>query len=110
MQKGLFSGFLVYDLCMNLQTFLAGTITFLNGTIIPLLLAIAFVAFLWNTVQYFIIQGDSEEGQTKAKSLALWSISAFVVILSLWGIVNLLVGDLGLQNDVIVPDYIESKS
>ena len=90
---------------MNIQTFLVNTITFLNDKVVPLLLAIAFLAFLWNAFQYFIIQGGSEEGQTKAKSLAFWSIAAFVIILSLWGIVNMLVGDLGLQKGVICPDY-----
>ncbi len=92
----------------NLASFLTGTINFLNNVIIPFLLAIAFLAFIWNVLQYFIIQGDSEEGQTKAKSLALCSISAFVVILSLWGIVNMIVGDLRLQKQVICPDYMSS--
>src|SRR3989344_1918039 len=95
---------------MNIQTFLTNTITFLNDKIIPLLLAIAFLAFIWNSVQYFIIQGDSEEGQTKAKSLALWSIAGFVIILSLWGIVNMIVGDLGLRNEAICPDYMKENS
>ncbi len=73
------------------------------------MLAIAFFIFLWNAVQYFIIQGDSEEGQTKAKSLALWSISAFVIIVSLWGIVNLIQTGLGLDNSVPCPDYISRQ-
>lgn len=94
---------------MNLQTLIAGTLAFLNGTVIPLLLVIAFIAFLWNTFQYFIIQGDSEEGQQKAKSLATWSIAAFVIIVSLWGIVNLIVKDLGLRNEVLCPDYMQQK-
>ena len=96
---------------MNIQAFLTNTITFLNDKVIPLLIAIAFLAFVWNAVQYFIIQGDSEEGQTKAKSLTLWSILAFVIIVSLWGIVNMIVGDLGFGRTMkITPDYIDSKS
>lgn len=96
---------------MNIQNFLTGTLTFLNDKIIPLLLAIAFLAFVWNAVQFFIFQGDSEEGQTKAKSLTLWSILAFVIILSLWGIVNMIVAELGFGRTMgITPDYIDSKS
>jgi hypothetical protein len=83
---------------MNLQTFLTNTIAFINNTVITLLITVAFVSFLWNAFQYFIVQGDSEDGQTKAKSLALWSIAAFVIIVSFWGIVNMIVGDLGFQN------------
>ena len=95
---------------MNLQTFFAGLLSFINTTVISLLLGIAFLVFIWNAFQYFIIQGDSEEGQTKAKSLAIWSIAAFVIIVSLWGIVKMLVRDLGLQNDVVCPDYMKTKA
>ena len=95
---------------MNIQTFLTNTITFLNEKVVPLLLAIAFLAFAWNAFQYFVIQGDSEEGQTKAKSLALWSIAAFVIILSLWGIVNMIVKDFGLRNEIVCPDYMKMKN
>ena len=93
----------------NLQTLIEGTLSFLNTTIIPFLLAIAFVTFLWNALQYFIFQGDNEEGQQKAKSLVTWSIAAFIVIVSLWGIVNLIVKDFGLKNEVICPDYMKQK-
>lgn len=94
---------------MNLQTFLDGLISFINTTVVPTLLSIALFIFIWNTAQYFIFQGDNEEGQTKAKSLAMWSIAAFVIIVSLWGVVRLLVSDLGLTNEVICPDYMKTK-
>lgn len=95
---------------MNLQTFFSGLLLFINSTVVPALLSIALFIFIWNAAQYFIFQGDNEEGQTKAKSLAMWSIAAFVIIVSLWGIVRLLIGDLGLRNDAICPDYMKTKA
>ncbi len=94
---------------MDLQTLLANILKFLNTTIIPLLMAIAFLVFIWNIARYFIIGGANEESQEKARSLALWGIAAFVVMISLWGIVNLFVNGLGLKNDPITPDYMELK-
>ena len=95
---------------MNLQTFLTGIITFLNNSVIPLLIAIAFLIFLWNAFRYFIIGGGNPESQEQARSLALWGITAFVVIFGIWGIINIFIVTLGLPNAVIVPDYMQQKS
>ncbi len=95
---------------MNIQTFLANILIFLNKTLVPFILAIAFFIFIWNAAHYFILDGENEESQTKAKSLALWSVSAFVIIVSLWGIVNMLVSGLGFGRTMgITPDYMDSK-
>jgi hypothetical protein len=94
---------------MNVQTFLLNILKFLNEVIVPFLIAIAFLVFIWNIVRYFIIGGANEDDQKKAKSLAFWGISAFVVILSFWGIVNLFVYGLGFGNRAIIPDYMCQK-
>ena len=94
---------------MDLQTAIPKFLIFLNDLIVPFLLAIAGLIFIWNAVRYFIFEGASDEGQTKAKSLMLWSIIAFVIMVSMWGIVNLLVEGLGLDNRAITPDYLCEK-
>ncbi len=94
---------------MDLQTLLGGFLDFLTGTIIPFLLVIATLVFVWNVVRYFIIGGANEDSQEKARSLALWGILAFVLIVSLWGIVTLVVNGLGLDNRSIAPDYMCDK-
>ncbi|HEU4677115.1 MAG TPA: hypothetical protein VFS75_00155 [Candidatus Paceibacterota bacterium] len=92
---------------MDLQTLFTNLIAFTNATLIPFLLAIAFLVFIWNVVRYFIIGGADEGEHEHARSLATWGILAFVVILSLWGIVNLLVDGLGLADPTpVTPDYI----
>jgi hypothetical protein len=95
---------------MNIQTFLSNILFFFNDTLIPFLIGIAFLMFVWNAARYFVIEGSSEEGQQKAKSLALWGISAFVIIVSFWGVVNLLSYGFGFDDtDAIVPDYMAGK-
>lgn len=96
---------------MNIQTFLINILSFLNATVLPFLFALAFLFFLWNATRYFIIGGSNEEDQTKAKALAVWGIAAFVFIVSLWGIVNLLVEGFRFgPNTAITPDYIQTRN
>ncbi len=94
---------------MNIQTLLNGILNLLDQTVVPFLLAIASLVFLWGIARYFIFGGENAESQEKGKSLAMYGIMGFVIILSLWGIVNLLVSGLGLKNEPITPDYMESK-
>lgn len=91
---------------MNIQGFLGEFLTFLNLIIVPLIFALAFLFFLWNATRYFIIGQGSDESKEKAKRLALYGILAFVIMVSIWGIVNLLVGGLGFdRTSIICPDY-----
>lgn len=95
----------------SLQAFLAQIILFLNYVIIPLLIALAFLFFIWNAFRYFILESNSEEGRTKARRLALYGIGAFVFIVSLWGIVNLLVSAFDIDREQsVMPDYILKNS
>lgn len=95
---------------MDLQTFLTNILSFLNTTVLPFLLALGGLFFIWHAARYFIIGGANPDEQEKARTLALWGVVAFVFILSLWGIVNVLVNGFGLgQPTPITPDYLQSK-
>lgn len=95
---------------MNLQTLLINFGVFLNATILPFLLALGGMFFIWHAARYFIIGGANPDDQQKARTLALWGLLAFVLILSLWGIVSLMVNGFGLgQRQAITPDYIQEK-
>lgn len=87
---------------LNLDT-LKGVIDellgFADSTIVPLIFAIAFIVFLWGMVNYFIIGANNEEKRTAGKSLILWGLIAFVVMVSLWGIVKIFTGTLGFEGE-----------
>ncbi|MFN3188482.1 MAG: hypothetical protein ACK42D_02990 [Candidatus Paceibacteria bacterium] len=80
----------------ELNTFLGAVIGFINRVLVPFALAIAFIFFVWGVVKYFVIGGDSDDGKSKGKDMIIYSVVAFVVIFSFYGIVNLLTGGLGL--------------
>ncbi|HEX8947247.1 MAG TPA: hypothetical protein VF829_03485 [Candidatus Paceibacterota bacterium] len=75
----------------------------INGVLVPLLFAIAFIVFLWGIYKYFIAGGDSDEGQKKGKQLILYGVIGFAVMVSLWGLVNVVANTFGLAGQVAPP-------
>ena len=68
------------------------------NAIIPILISIAVVYLVYAIVMY-VIAGD--EDQKKAgKSMIVYGVIGLFVILSIWGLVNILVNTFGLQNRV----------
>ena len=90
----------------SVQSLLTDIVLFVNRTIIPVLFSLAFLFFLWNVFRYFILGGDQEESRKKARLFAVWGIIAFVVMVSVWGIVNLLASSLGISRGLpLCPDF-----
>lgn len=78
----------------NLAGVIGIVIGYLNLGLI-LLMAVAVVVFVWNVIKYFII---STENRKEAGNYVLYSVIGFFVILSLWGLVNLLGHSFGIGN------------
>jgi hypothetical protein len=92
----------------DLLEFIAGL---LNSVVLPAIIALAFLFFIWNAFRYFILGGANPDDQEKARTLAVWGIAAFVVLSSLWGMVNILVDAFGLGNtNPVRPDYIHERT
>ena len=58
--------------------------------IIYLLFALAFIIFIWGIIQYVIAQGGDKEKLTKAKQTIVWGIVGLFIMVSAWGIVQVL--------------------
>lgn len=92
----------------SLQNLMTNLLDFTSTVLIPFLFGIAFLLFVINVIRFFVIGGSNEEGQKKAKALAIYSISAFVVLIIFWGLVNILVDGLGLGGETQpCPDFIK---
>jgi hypothetical protein len=76
----------------DIQGVLTGAISFIGGTLVQLVFAIALIVFIWGLFQSFIIGGADEEKRKEGKSLMVWGIVALAVMVSVWGIVNVLTG------------------
>jgi hypothetical protein len=87
------------------SSFIKNIIAFMNDTLVPAIFALGFLVFLWGMFQTFIFGGDDEEKQRKGKQIILYTVAGFVVMISLWGIVNLIAAGLGLTDGKIpLPD------
>ena len=62
--------------------------------IIPVIVALGLVYFVWGVVQYMI--RDSEEAKKKGKDHIIYGLIGLAVIVGLWGLVNIVVRTFGL--------------
>jgi hypothetical protein len=85
----------------EIDGFLDNIVSFMNGTLVPFIFALAFLVFLWGMFKTFILGGSDPDKQEEGKQLMMYAIAGFVVMVSLWGIVNLVAKGFGFQNDSI---------
>ncbi len=67
-----------------------GIITNIIGTLIILVFALTFLAFMWGVVKGWIINGGDADGIESGKNVVMSGIIALVVMTSVWGILYLL--------------------
>lgn len=82
---------------INSSSLFNATRSILNA-IIPIIIAAAVVYILWGLVQSFV-KGD-EEARKAGHMKILYGIIALFIMISIWGLVNILVNTTGLNNNV----------
>jgi hypothetical protein len=70
------------------------------NSIIPVLIALAVLYFVWGVVQYVI--GNDEEAKTKGKDRIIFGLIGLAVIIGMWGLVYMIVDTFSL--DEAAPD------
>jgi hypothetical protein len=71
-----------------------------------LLWAVAIAVFFWGIVK-FINNADDATAREEGKKFMLWSLIAFVVLVSLWGLVTFLQQSLGLPSSSV--NYVDKS-
>ncbi|MEX0935108.1 MAG: pilin [Candidatus Paceibacterota bacterium] len=57
---------------------------------VPLIFALAILFFLWGVFNFIFINQNNPEKREEGKKFMIWGIMSIFVMVSLWGIVNLL--------------------
>ncbi|MCX6731513.1 MAG: pilin [Candidatus Parcubacteria bacterium] len=71
--------------------------------IVPLLIAVAVVIFLFGVVKYITAGGD-EEKRKESRNVMIYGIVGLFVMVAVWGLVNVLISTFGLETTVpVVP-------
>ncbi len=68
----------------------------LLNAVIPFLIALGAVYFVWGVVQYVV--ASEEEAKKKGRSRMIYGLIGLVIIFAMWGLVGILVRTLGTNN------------
>ena len=80
------------------ELLLKNILRFTNDVLIPFIIGIGFLVFVWGMFRYFIFGGADEDAKKEGKSLMIYATLGFVLIIVFWGIINLLTSSTGLEN------------
>jgi hypothetical protein len=76
---------------------IAQTILYIiNDVLVPVLFALAFIVFLYGIAKAYIFSRGDDGEISKGHQLLLWGIIGFVVMISIWGLVNVVASTFGL--------------
>jgi len=85
-------------------TLLRNILGFSNSVLIPFILGIGFLVFVWGMFKFFIVGGANDDAKEQGKSLMVYATLGFVFIIIFWGIVNLVATSTGLDDeDAVTP-------
>ena len=90
----------------DFETLLENILEFTNDVLIPFIIGIGFLVFVWGMFRYFIAGGADEGKREEGKSLMIYATLGFVLIIVFWGIVNLLTSSLFSAGDIDGPDNV----
>ncbi len=68
----------------------------INNVLVPVIFAFAFIVFLWGVFKAYIWNRDDEGEREKGHKYVWWGIIGFVIMISLWGLVNVVANTFGL--------------
>lgn len=88
-----------------LTTYRDDILGIINGIVVPVLLAIAFLYFLWGVYKYFFLGADEPGEREKGRMFVIWAVLGFVAIFSIWGLVAIATNTLNLQSGGPAPKY-----
>ncbi len=79
----------------------------LINTAIPVVAGLALLAFLFGLTKFILNSGGNQKGIDEGKKLMFWGLIALFVMVSLWGIISFLSGELGFAQPglPLLPPY-----
>jgi len=75
---------------------LSNILAFTNTVLIPFIIGIGFLVFVFGMFRYFIAGGANDEKKEQGRSLMIYATLGFVLIIIFWGAVNLIASSTGL--------------
>lgn len=87
----------------DISTVADNIVYIINSVLVPLIFAIAFIVFLYGVAKAYVFSIGDSAGVEMGHKLILWGIIGFVVMISLWGLVNVVANTFGLAGSYAPP-------
>jgi hypothetical protein len=84
----------------GLSGFIEELYYYLTADIIPILIAIATVVFLWGVIKYVAAGGD-EDKVREGRNMMMFGVISLAVMISMWGLVALIVKTINIDQSPI---------
>jgi hypothetical protein len=81
-------------------------IDIINGILVPVLFAVAFIVFLYGIARKYIFSHGDPAKVSEGHKIILWGLIGFAVMLSIWGLVNLVTSTFGLNDTAPTGDVL----
>lgn len=72
---------------------------------VELILALSLISFLYGIFRLVFLDASNEEGRNKARKFMLWGIISLFVMVSVWGLVNVLRSSFFGGGGLIIPTF-----
>lgn len=69
----------------------------LINQILPFIITLTVLVFLWGVFK-FVVSGGDMEARKEARGYIIWGIIALAIMVSVWGLVNILIRTVGVDN------------
>ena len=76
-----------------------GILALINNFVIPFLLSLAVLFFIYQILRYFILESDNIAGRQQARSFAYYGLLALVFIIAFWGIIAFVIRGFGFATE-----------
>jgi hypothetical protein len=73
-----------------------GILAIITDILVPVLMAMCLVAFMWGVINYFLIHGSEEKSRAEGRQFMIWSVLALALMFSLWTVIKFLLSTLGI--------------
>ena len=99
MKKLLIPAMLLTPIFAHAQTFqnILGQVKSILDLVIPIVITLAVIYFLWGLAKFLTSAGDSEKHE-EGRNIMIWGVIAIFVIVSFWGLVRVIQNTFSITN------------
>lgn len=91
---------------------IARIITTMNG-IVPLLIGVAVLVFLWGVLKFVLAGSDDAAKRKDARGFMIWGLVSIFIMVSVWGLVGILQSSFGLSgvdSNIVIPKVLPGNN